>query len=358
MLPRLTADSTPIGTPSNVARPAAISVSWMVSGARSISACVTLRLRKIESPSRSAATERRKSRYCSGNGASSPSRARSAATSPAVASDPSITAAGSPGMMCEIRKTMVVTMNMTTTIPAMRRRTYSVMSLRSGVPRGFAWPSVVTADAMRDSRATDREGKMGEQATFRRRALLAGGAAALLPWGRAAAQSAAPRARSRLRPSAIRARSIRCRSPRIWCPRSISISTRRCTSSIPACISFPCWPAALPEISADGKQYTIKLRTDARFHDGSTMDGGRRGDLAATLDTAVAARPLDRRLCRQHRRQQPEQRGDDAEAAVCADAGAARLSQWRRGDHAEAAGDGAGSAEGIRRHRAVQADRI
>jgi peptide/nickel transport system substrate-binding protein len=34
---------------------------------------------------------------------------------------------------------------------------------------------------------------------------------------------------------------------------------------------FPVLASALPEISADGKVYTIKLRTDARFHDGSTM---------------------------------------------------------------------------------------
>jgi peptide/nickel transport system substrate-binding protein len=37
---------------------------------------------------------------------------------------------------------------------------------------------------------------------------------------------------------------------------------------------FPLLAAALPEISADGRQYVIKLRNDARFHDGSMMNAG------------------------------------------------------------------------------------
>src|SRR5271170_3065876 len=39
----------------------------------------------------------------------------------------------------------------------------------------------------------------------------------------------------------------------------------------PALNFFPVLAAAMPTIAADGRQYTIPLRTDAMFHDGSTM---------------------------------------------------------------------------------------
>ena len=120
-LPRFTADSTPIGTPISVASAAASTVSCSVSGARSASACVTLRPRKIDSPSRSRITESRNCTYCTGIDASSPSRARSASMSAAVADGPSMTAAGSPGMTCAITNTIVATRNITTTMPASRR---------------------------------------------------------------------------------------------------------------------------------------------------------------------------------------------------------------------------------------------
>ncbi len=56
---------------------------------------------------------------------------------------------------------------------------------------------------------------------------------------------------------------------------------------------FPVLAAALPEISADGKQYTIKLRTDARFHDGSTMTAD---DVVTSLQRWIRLSPRGRSI--------------------------------------------------------------
>src|SRR3984885_1264999 len=144
-----------MGTPISVASPAASTVSCKVSGARSASACVTLRLRKIDSPSRSRITECRNCIYCAGSEASRPSRLRSAAISSAVAAGPNITAAGSPGMTWAITKTIVATRNITTTMPAIRRNRYCVMRAGSdefsagqlGVPERRPDTGIVAAHA-------------------------------------------------------------------------------------------------------------------------------------------------------------------------------------------------------------------
>src|SRR5580700_5780669 len=127
---------------------------------------------------------------------------------------------------------------------------------------------------MRDSRVTDREGKMSEQATFRRRALLAGGAAGLLPWGRAVAQSAAPA-------SSITVATVGdpgSLDPMPFTADLVSEIDQHIHETLyifdPSLHFFPLLAAALPEISADGRQYVIKLRNDARFHDGSMMNAG------------------------------------------------------------------------------------
>jgi peptide/nickel transport system substrate-binding protein len=103
-----------------------------------------------------------------------------------------------------------------------------------------------------------------------RRSVLGGGAAALLPWTRAWAQSG-------------QANSITVATvgdpgsldPMPFTADLVSEIDQHVHETLyifnPGLNFFPVLAVALPEVSADGKQYTIRLRTDVRFHDGSTM---------------------------------------------------------------------------------------
>src|SRR5271156_1374157 len=143
---------------------------------------------------------------------------------------------------------------------------------RSGVPRKFGRPSVVTADPLRDSRRTDREGKMHQGEKFRRRALLAGGMSSLLPWGGVHAQAPAPA-------SSITVATVGdpgSLDPMPFTADLVSEIDQHIHETLyifdPALHFFPVLATALPDISTDGRRYTINLRTDARFHDGTTMN--------------------------------------------------------------------------------------
>jgi peptide/nickel transport system substrate-binding protein len=59
----------------------------------------------------------------------------------------------------------------------------------------------------------------------------------------------------------------------------------------PALQIEPLLASALPEISADGKQYTIPLRTDAHFHDGTMMTAD---DVVASMKRWIALSPRGR----------------------------------------------------------------
>ncbi len=116
----------------------------------------------------------------------------------------------------------------------------------------------------------------------------------------------------------------------------------------------PVLASALPNISADGKIYTIPLRENVPFHDGTVMTAG---DVVASLQRwlglsarAAAAKPFVVSVT-----------APDAKTVVITlNAPYSPLMtlavdlQWRLGDHAEAACGVDGSAEGVRRHRAVQ----
>ncbi len=113
---------------------------------------------------------------------------------------------------------------------------------------------------------------MNQQPKFHRRTLLAAGATTLLPWSHASAQSA---------PSASVATIATVGDPASLDPMPF---TADLVSEIdqhihetlyifdPSLHFFPLLASALPDISPDGKRYTINLRTDARFHDGTTMN--------------------------------------------------------------------------------------
>ncbi len=116
---------------------------------------------------------------------------------------------------------------------------------------------------------------MHRQARIHRRTLLpwglAAGATALLPWGRAHAQSTSPA-------SAITIATVGdpgSLDPMPFTADLVSEIDQHIHETLyifdPSLHFFPVLAAALPEVAADGKQYSIKLRTDARFHDGSTM---------------------------------------------------------------------------------------
>lgn len=110
---------------------------------------------------------------------------------------------------------------------------------------------------------------MHNQATFHRRTVLAGGAAALLPWAHAAAQGA----------SSITIATVGdpgSLDPMPFTADLVSEIDQHIHETLyifdPALHFFPVLASALPDISADGKRYTIPLRSDVRFHDGSTMN--------------------------------------------------------------------------------------
>lgn len=129
------------------------------------------------------------------------------------------------------------------------------------------------------------------QSQFRRRALLTGGMAAALPWTRASAQSAA-------RPSAITIATIGdpgSLDPMPFTADLVSEIDQHVHETLfifdPSLHFFPVLASALPDISADGKRYIIKLRIDARFHDGTAMTAD---DVVASLQRWMRLSPRGR----------------------------------------------------------------
>jgi peptide/nickel transport system substrate-binding protein len=111
---------------------------------------------------------------------------------------------------------------------------------------------------------------MEQPATLPRRTVLAAGASAALPWVPARAQSTA---------SVITIATVGdpgSLDPMPFTADLVSEIDQHIHETLyifdPGLHFFPLLAAALPEISADGRQYVIKLRTGVRFHDGSTMD--------------------------------------------------------------------------------------
>ena len=89
---------TPIGTPMRTAQVRAAAVRLKVTGSRPRIASRTGCPRKNDRPSSPRTTRESHRTNCTGSGWSSPSRTRSSATACGLASIPSSTAAGSPGM--------------------------------------------------------------------------------------------------------------------------------------------------------------------------------------------------------------------------------------------------------------------
>jgi peptide/nickel transport system substrate-binding protein len=119
-----------------------------------------------------------------------------------------------------------------------------------------------------------------------RRAALAGAAAAVLPWARAGARPAT---------TSITVATIGdpgSLDPMPFTADLVSEIDQHIHETLyifnPGLHFFPVLAAALPEISADGKQYIIRLRTDARFHDGSTMTAD---DVVASLQRWMRLSP-------------------------------------------------------------------
>jgi peptide/nickel transport system substrate-binding protein len=132
---------------------------------------------------------------------------------------------------------------------------------------------------------------MDKQIKLQRRNLLAGGAAALLPWQRASAQSTSAA-------SSITVATVGdpgSLDPMPFTADLVSEIDQHIHETLyifdPALHFFPVLASALPDVSADGKRYTIKLRTDARFHDGTTMDAG---DVVTSLQRWMRLSPRGR----------------------------------------------------------------
>ena len=185
---------------------------------------------------------------------------------------------------------------------------------------------------------------MDEQVIFHRRALLASAISTLLPFRRPAAQAASS-------VSSITIATVGdpgSLDPMPFTADLVSEIDQHIHETLyifdPALHFFALLASALPDISPDGKRYTINLRTDAHFHDGTTMNAD---DVVASLQRWMRLSPRGRRRLRgRHCCQQPHIRGDDAEAALRTAACAARLSQRRRGDHAQTPCSRTRSAEG------------
>jgi peptide/nickel transport system substrate-binding protein len=113
---------------------------------------------------------------------------------------------------------------------------------------------------------------MNLQAKFRRRSLLAASATTLLPWGQTRAQSAPPASVATIAtvgdPASL--------DPMPFTADLVSEIDQHIHETLyifdPSLHFFPLLASALPDISPDGKRYTISLRTDAHFHDGTTMN--------------------------------------------------------------------------------------
>jgi peptide/nickel transport system substrate-binding protein len=129
---------------------------------------------------------------------------------------------------------------------------------------------------------------MHSQTKFRRRSVLTSGALALLPLG-ARAQAAA---------SSITIATVGdpgSLDPMPFTADLVSEIDQHIHETLyifnPALEFFPLLASALPEISADGKQYTIGLRTGVRFHDGTTMNAA---DVVASLQRWMRLSPRGR----------------------------------------------------------------
>jgi len=132
---------------------------------------------------------------------------------------------------------------------------------------------------------------MHERSKFHRRTLLGGGAVALLPWSRAGAQST-PAANSITIATVGDPGSL---DPMPYTADLVSEIDQHIHETLyifdPALQFFPVLASALPDISADGKRYTIKLRTDARFHDGTVMNAD---DVVSSLQRWMRLSPRGR----------------------------------------------------------------
>jgi peptide/nickel transport system substrate-binding protein len=132
---------------------------------------------------------------------------------------------------------------------------------------------------------------MDEQVIFHRRALLASAMTTLLPFRRPAAQSASP-------VSSITVATVGdpgSLDPMPFTADLVSEIDQHIHETLyifdPGLHFFAVLASALPDISADGKQYTIKLRTDAKFHDGTTMNAD---DVVASLQRWMRLSPRGR----------------------------------------------------------------
>jgi peptide/nickel transport system substrate-binding protein len=124
---------------------------------------------------------------------------------------------------------------------------------------------------------------------LRRRAVLASGMSALLPWPPARAQSAA---------SVITVATVGdpgSLDPMPFTADLVSEIDQHIHETLyifdPNLHFFPLLAAALPEISDGGRRYLIRLRTDARFHDGGAMDAD---DVIASLRRWMRLSPRGR----------------------------------------------------------------
>src|ERR1700751_5490376 len=131
---------------------------------------------------------------------------------------------------------------------------------------------------------------MHSRTKFRRRSVLASGALALLPLG---ARAQAPASASSITIATVG--DPGSLDPMPFTADLVSEIDQHIHETLyifnPALEFFPLLASALPEISADGKQYTIGLRTGVRFHDGTTMNAA---DVVASLQRWMRLSPRGR----------------------------------------------------------------